>query len=428
MESSINIGLMGLGVIGSQVAQTLISKQKELSKAVGASIELKKIKVAPVDLQKPLVKTIGEKLFTTDDDQFFNSGLHVVVEAIGGEHPALEYISRALQNKCHVITANKEVLSKHLPQLIKLAVENGVSIRAEASVGGGIPLLMPLQEGLVANKINSISAIINGTTNYILSRMKEEVIAYEECLKDAQTLGYAEANPTNDVEGYDAAYKLSIMASLAFGIAVKPTDVFCEGITKLSQADFQYAASMGYVIRLLAIGKENAKGVSVRVHPAFVPQDSFLAKVDGVYNAVLFNGDLVGQVMFMGQGAGAKATTSAVISDIVNTCIDYKNKIHNNNRWPIYQQKNLIPISDIETCYYLRLLIADKPGVLASVAKCLGDNNISIASALQQENGEAAEVVIMTHNACEHAMQKAVAELNKISSVIKISNIIRVED
>ena len=428
MKSRINIGLIGFGIIGAQTAQTLIEKQKELSEAVEVIVELKKIKVAPIDMQKPLVDAIGAKLFTTDEDEFFASNLNVVIEAIGGEHPALEYITRALKNGCHVITSNKEVLSKHLPQLVKLATENNVSLRAEASVGGGIPLISSLQESLVANNIIGLYAIINGTTNYILTRMSQEDIGYYDCLKDAQALGYAEANPENDVEGYDAAYKLAIMASLAFGMSIKPSDIFCEGITALARADFMYADSMGYVIRLLAIGKENEKGVSVRVHPAFVPAESFLAKVDGVYNAVLFDGDLVGQVMLMGQGAGARATTSAVVGDVVNACINYKNKTNNSNRWLIHNKKNLIPISEIETCYYLRLLIADKPGVLAAVAKCLGDNDISIASALQHESEEAAEVVMMTHKAYEKAMQKAINELGKIGDVLKINNIIRVEE
>jgi len=424
----INIGLIGFGVIGSQVAKTLLEKQLQLSRVVGASVELKKIKVAPADLQKPLVKELGSQLFTIDEDNFFNSGINVVVEAMGGEYPALEYLTRALKNKCHLVTSNKEVLSKHLKELIDLAAKNNVSIRAEASVGGGIPLMLPLQEGLTANKIISISAIINGTTNYILTRMKNEVCSYEECLREAQYLGYAEANPVNDVEGYDAAYKLSIMASLAFGLPIDPQDIYCEGITKLSQADFKYADNMGYAIRLLAIGKENEKGVSVRVHPAFIAKEKFLAKVDGVYNAVLFDGDLVGEVLFMGEGAGAKATTSAVVADVVNCCIDALNNSNNRNRWQIDQDKKLTPISNIETRYYVRLLIADRPGVLASVAKCFGDHNISIASALQQERDDNAEVVIMTHTAVESAMQKAIGQLNKINTVLQISNIIRVEE
>ena len=428
MKKKIKIGLMGFGVIGSQVAQTLISKQRELGEMVGTPIELTKIKVAPVDMTKPLVAAIGQELFTTEEDEFFASDLNVVIEVIGGELPALNYLTRALQNGCHVVTSNKEVLAKNLAKLVSLATQKQVSLRAEASVGGGIPLLLPLQEGLTANKIQGISAIINGTSNYILSRMRSEDIGYEECLKDAQLLGYAEANPENDVEGFDAAYKLSIMASLAFGITVMPSEVYCEGITKLAQADFTYAADMGYVIRLLAIAKQTSLGISVRVHPAFVPQDSILAKVDGVYNAVLFSGDLVGPVMFMGQGAGAMATTSAVIGDVVNACIDFQNQTHNTNRWPIRHQKKLVNIEQIETRYYLRMLIADKPGVLASVAKCLGDNQISIASAIQHQSGNDAEVVMMTHLATEASLRKAIAELQKINSVNKICNVIRVEE
>jgi homoserine dehydrogenase len=368
-------------------------------------------------------------LFTTDDDAFFNSPeIDIVIELIGGEYPAFEYQKRALQSAKHVVTANKEVIAKHGAELLSLASQNNVSLRYEASVGGGIPLIAPFQRDLIANRIDGIYAIINGTTNYILSTMAKDSTDFDTALLQAQKLGYAESNPRNDVEGIDAAYKLAILATLAFRSRVRPDNVFHEGIAHLSWQDLKYAGEMGFVIKLLAIAKQDGAEIEVRVHPAFVPAESFLAKVDGVYNAVLVDGDLTGQVTFTGKGAGASATSSAVVADVLSIA----RQISCGQTDPVWQQdenKCIKPMSQVVTRYFMRLSIADQPGVLAQVASTLGAHGISIASAIQKQTApdKTAEIVIMTHHAKEEAMHSAFAALKELSVVKEAHDFVRVE-
>jgi homoserine dehydrogenase len=286
----------------------------------------------------------------------------------------------------------------------------------------------PFQRDLIVNRINGIYAIINGTTNYILSTMAKEGTEFATALSQAQKLGYAEANPCNDVEGFDAAYKIAIMATLAFRSRVSPEQVFHEGISRLSRQDFQYAKEMGFAIKLLAIAKQDSGEIEARVHPVFIPADSFLAKVDGVYNAVLVDGDLTGQVTFTGKGAGASPTSSAVVADVVTIA----RQIASGQTEPIWQQKDnarIKPMAQIVTRYFIRMSIADQPGVLAQVASALGAHNISIASAIQKETtpDQTAEVVIMTHPAKEEAIQAAFADFKKLSVVKEVHNFVRVE-
>jgi homoserine dehydrogenase len=321
------------------------------------------------------------------------------------------------------------VIAKHGAELQKLAAENRVSLRFEASVGGGIPLIAPFQRDLIVNNINGIYAIINGTTNYILSRMSREGIDFAEALSQAQKLGYAEANPKNDIEGIDAAYKIAILASLGFQTRVKPEQVYHEGISKLAARDFQYARELGFAIKLLAIAKQSDGGIEARVHPAFVPLDSFLAKVDGVYNAVMVDGDLTGQVTFMGKGAGPLPTSSAVVADVVETARELACG-HAAAVLTPGKPKKVRLMQEIETRYYIRLSIADQPGVLAQIASTLGDHNISIASAIQKqadESARVAEIVVMTHPAKEKAVQEALAGFKSLSVVKEINNFVRVE-
>ena len=294
-NKTIGVGLMGLGVIGGQVAKVLTERTNMLAEHAGCPVVLRKIKVIESDLSKPQAQAMERILFTTDEEEFFNTpGLDIIIEAIGGEHPAFEYQKRALKAGKHVVTANKEVIAKHGAELLALADQNHVSLRYEASVGGGIPLIAPFQRDLIANRINGIYAIINGTTNFILSTMAREGTEFATALGQAQKLGYAEANPRNDLEGIDAAYKIAILATLAFRSRVRPDQVFREGISRLSRRDFQYARELGFAIKLLAIAKQSDSEIEVRVHPVFIPADSFLAKVEGVYNAVLVDGDLTG--------------------------------------------------------------------------------------------------------------------------------------
>ncbi|MDD5509796.1 MAG: homoserine dehydrogenase [Dehalococcoidales bacterium] len=427
----VGVGILGLGVIAGQVARVLRDKSEILAGRVGCPLVLRKVKVLPDDLSRPQVKEMGAHLFTTDDEEFFTSpGIDIVVEAIGGEHPALEYLTRALGDGKHVVTSNKEVIAKHGAELLKLADQNGVVLRYEASVGGGIPLISRFRYDLVANRIEGIYAIINGTTNYILTRMAGEGADFSSVLARAQDLGYAEANPENDIEGIDAAYKLAILTSLAFHTEVRPEDIYHEGISRLSSRDFQYARELGFAIKLLAIAKESDGVVEVRVHPVFIPEDSLLAKVNGVYNAVLVEGDLVDKVLFFGQGAGPLPTSSAVIADVVSAAQDVLRGISGGVRWELGPGKVIKPMSGIETSYYLRLNIADRPGILAQIAKALGDRQISISSAIQKladRVAQTAEIVIITYPALEKSMQSALGELGQLSGVKEVSNLVRVE-
>ncbi|MFC1990793.1 homoserine dehydrogenase [Chloroflexota bacterium] len=431
-RQSIGIGLMGLGVIGGQVARVLRDKAENLAEQVGCPLVLRKIKVLPEDLERPLAHETPRQLFTTEADEFFaEPGIDIVVEAIGGENPALEYLQRALSSGKHVVTSNKEVIAKHGTELLTLAQEHGVGLNYDASVGGGIPLIAPFRYDLVANEIKGIYAIINGTTNYILTKMAQEGMDFSAALKLAQEYGYAEANPENDIEGIDANYKLAILASLAFNSRVRPEDIYREGISRLDSPDFQYARELGFAIKLLAIAKQSDNSIEVRVHPVFIPEDAFLAKVDGVYNAVLVEGDLVGKVIFLGEGAGALPTSSAVIADVVSSARKICLGISSKAKWKLESGKKIKPMSEIETRYYLRLTVADRPGVLAQISKVFGDLSISISSAIQQEADdvtETAELVIMTHPAMEKAMQPALSKLAQLEVVKEISNFIRVEN
>lgn len=427
----IGIGLLGLGTIAGQVAQVIQERGPALAAQSGILPVLRKVKVLPLDLERPQARALGSGIVTTDDGEFWSApGVDIVIELIGGEHPALEYQEKALRAGKHVVTANKEVIAKHGMSLLRLAGERGLHLRYEAAVGGGMPLIAPFQRDLVANRINGIFAIINGTTNYILSRMSQEGVDFAEVLAQAQKLGYAEATPKNDIEGIDAAYKLAIMATLAFRSEVRPEQIFREGIARLSARDFQYARELGYAIKLLAIAKHSEAGIEVRVHPAFVPGDGFLAQINGVFNAVLVDGDLTGQVSFSGKGAGPLPTSSAVVADVMAIGHDTVAGAVP----PVFPENPsccVIPMAEVVTRYYLRLSVDDQPGMLAQIARTLGDHSISIASAIQKQAGtraQVAEIVIVTHPAREQEMQRALEELQDLSGVREIGNFVRIED
>ncbi len=430
-SKNIGIGLMGLGVISGQVARVLKDKADVLAEQVGCPLVLKKIKVLPADLKRPLSAEFDPSLFTTDDAEFFGTpGIDVMVEAIGGEYPAFDYLQKALSAHQHVVTSNKEVIAKHGSELLEIARKNSVSLRYEASVGGGIPLISPFMFDLVANRIKGIYAIINGTTNYILTRMAKEGVDFKVALKQAQALGYAEANPRDDIEGIDATYKLAILSSLGFHARVLPSDIHHEGISRLSSRDFRYAQELGFAIKLLAIAKQDDRAIEVRVHPVFISEDSLLAKVDGVYNAILVEGDLVGNVLFYGQGAGPYPTSSAVVADVVAAAQDILHGVGNRLNW-LPKKIALKPMSDLVTRYYIRMSVADKVGVLAAITSILGENKISISAILQKEADEAtrsAEIVIMTHRSQEAGMQRALSQMQSLPVVKEIGNFIRVED
>ena len=429
-KESIGIGLMGLGVVGSGVAKTIFEKSEAIAQQVGCPLRIKRILVR--DLSKKRDFDVPQHLLTTDPQQVITDPeIDIIIEVVGGETEAFEYIKEAISKRKHIVTANKEVISKHGLELFALASKHKVDIRYEASVGGGIPLIAPFKRDLLANNISAIHAIINGTTNYILTRMTKDGLDFATALRQAQELGYAEANPANDVDGVDAAYKLAILATLAFRTEIRPDDIYYEGISRLTARDFRYAKELGYAIKLLAIAKKEKQSIQVRVHPTFVPENLLLANVDGVFNAIQVEGDLVGRVIFYGRGAGSSPTASAVVADVIQLAQNIYLGIRPRPQLKLYKAKKLTPISQIKTRYYMRVTVADHPGVLSQISKILGDHSISIASVIQKEADEkagTAEIVIMTHPAKESAFQKALQRTRKLAVVKDIGNFIRVED
>jgi len=421
---------MGLGVIGGGVAKALTERAEALASQVGCPLELKKI--LEREPAKGRALKLEPSLLTNDPSLLIaNPDIDIIIEVLGGEHPALELIKEAISKGKHVVTANKEVISKHGPELLSLAQEKQVDILYEASVGGGIPLIAPFKQDLLVNEISAIHAIINGTTNHILTRMASEGLDFSSALSEAQELGYAEADPANDIEGIDAAYKLAILATLAFRTVVRPQDVYHEGISRLSSQDFRYARELGYAIKLLAIAKEKDGSIEVRVHPVFLPQDLLLAKVDGVFNAVQVEGDLVGRVIFYGRGAGALPTSSAVVADVIKSAQRVKLGISISPGLRLDATKRLKPISEIETRYYIRMSTVDRPGVLAQISRILGDLHISISSVIQRETdvaSQTAQIVLMTYPAQESAVQRALKKIEQLEVVNEVSNFVRVED
>jgi homoserine dehydrogenase len=368
---------------------------------------------------------------TTDPESVLGSpDVDIVVELMGGEEPALTYISSALSASKHVVTANKEVISKHGERLRTLASENNVSLQYEASVGGGIPIINPLLNDLTANKILGMRAIINGTTNYILTQMAADGATFEDALADAQRLGYAEADPTADVDGFDAAYKISILARLAFGVAAPFEVIYREGIRRTAAQDFRYAKELGYTIKLLAAARREDGGLLVRVHPTLVPADVPMAKVEGVLNVVEAEGDLVGPLWFQGRGAGAEPTGSAVMGDILRIVSVIRGGGHVPEARGIDPDLALLDMARHVCKYYIRLTVRDRPGVLAQIAGALGDGEISIDSVLQVDSDPElgnADLVIMTHPAREANMQRAVERIDALGDVDTVANLIRVE-
>jgi len=429
-RESVGIVLLGLGVVGSGVARALTERAEIYADRVGARIELRKVLVRDAARERDFAP--DRSLITTDPAEALGTDCDIVVEVMGGENPANEYIQESLQRGRWVVTANKELMAKYGPELLAQATAGGVDILYEASVGGGMPIVSPLRRDLSANQITSVRAIINGTTNYILTQMSREGASFDDALRQAQDLGYAEKpDPSSDVEGFDAAYKLAILSSLAFHGHVRLEDVYREGITQLRPRDFRYADELGYAIKLLAIGRRDADGVCVRVHPALVPNDELLANVDGVLNAVQVEGDLIGRVLFQGAGAGSMPTTSAIMADV----LEASRSIAHGSRpapWRYTADMAMKTISQLTTRYYIRVEVSDRPGVLAEIARACGDNNVSIASVLQKETddeAQTAEIVIMTHAAQEADVQRSIAQIERLKDEVRsVGTVLRVED
>jgi len=427
---NINVGIIGFGTVGSGVVEALNKKRSYLKRRLGANINI--VKICDKDLRKKRFVRVDKRLLTKNvNDILNNPKIDIVVELIGGIHPAHEIISKALDNKKHVVTANKALLAKEKKSLFEKAVRNNVQLRFEASVAGGVPIIKALREGLVANRVNSIYGIINGTCNYILSGMTNCGIDFDSALKDAQKKGYAEKLPEMDISGLDSAHKLAILASLSFGIDVKLSDIHVEGISDITEADIKYAAEWGYLVKLLAIAKVTPKGLEVRVHPTLVPKKHPLASVDKNFNAIFLNTDMLGDSLFYGKGAGSIPTASAVISDIVDISRDIIGGSSSCVPSIVYDDKikQVKKKDDFSASYYVRFSAIDKPGVLARISKILSEFKISIAFVSQEARREEriVPIVMMTHLAKERDFSRALKAIDRLSFIRRKSVIIRSE-
>lgn len=420
----INIGLLGLGTVGSGTVELLANNRDVISKKIGDTIKIKKILVK--DKHKP--RRVEPKCPIIDDpEEIFNDkGIDIFVELIGGVEPALTYIKRALKLGKPVVTANKELISTHGRELFQLAEQNGTNLLFEASVGGGIPIIRPLKQCLSANDIQKIMAVINGTTNFILTEMTDKHGDFDEVLKLAQERGYAESDPTADIDGLDAGRKLAILSSIAFNTRVLPDDIHTEGIRGITAKDISYARELGYTIKLLAVAQKENGRIETRVSPVLLGEKHPLAKIGGVYNAILVYGNPVGRVMFYGQGAGKDATASAVVGDIIDIV---RNKNHPTwNVCTCFESKKVVPVNETVSQFYIRMTVEDKPGVLAMIAGALGDNSVSLLSVVQKySKGNEAEIVLITHKVKTSNVFLALETIKSFDSTKVISNVIRVE-
>ena len=425
---TIKIALLGAGTVGSGVIQALSMNADIIVGRSGAYIEIKKILVRDAKKQRPEVNGI---LLTDNFDEILDDEeISIVVEVMGGLSPARDYMLRSMAAGKHVVTANKDVIAQHLSELYTAANENTVDFLYEASVGGGIPIIKPLKECLTANKISEIMGVINGTTNYMLTKMTEKHISYDAVLRRAQEKGYAEANPSADVDGLDAARKAAILASLAFDTVVEFEDVSVEGISHITEDDIEYGLNLGYVIKLLAVGRNTDDGIDVRVHPVFLPKTHPLASVNGVFNAVFVRGDVIGDAMFYGRGAGALPTASAVVADIIEVVRDIVSGTTGRMKYRIGERKKLCPVEKTRSSYYLRLVVADEPGVLGEIATTFGRAKVSLKSVIQArwtEDGDA-EIVAVTHVVTHAAASAAAEALRALPVVREVRSLIRVAD
>ncbi|MEW6409609.1 MAG: homoserine dehydrogenase [Nitrospirota bacterium] len=429
----INVGIIGFGTIGTGVVKLLKKNADVIERRLGVPVLVKMI--ADIDIERDRGVTLDKEILIRDAGRVIeDDSIDIIVELIGGYNPAKEFIIKAIKKRKHVVTANKALLAVYGEEIFNEAEKMGVDIRFEGSVGGGIPILRMLREGLSADNIQSIYGIINGTCNYILTRMTAEGISFKEALKEAQRSGYAETDPTLDIEGIDSAHKLIILASMAFGTPLRFDDAYIEGISNLAPVDIRFAEEFGYTIKLLAIAKMVNGEVEVRVHPTMLPREYLISKVDGVYNAIYVVGDAVGSTLFYGQGAGEMPTGSAVVSDIIEISRGIINGV--SGRVPatsfLWDRRNTLRVRKMEgviSRYYLRFSALDRPGVLSKISGVLGSNNISISSVLQKgrKEGEAVPVVMMTHEAKEQNMRAAIEELDRLPVVAEKTVFIRVE-
>jgi len=421
---AMSVGLLGIGTVGGGTYSVLKRNSEEITRRAGRPIEITVVADKNLELARQVT---GGSCRLTDDafSVVTDPDVDIVIELIGGYGIARELVLKAIENGKHVVTANKALLAKHGNEIFDAAQKKGVMVAFEAAVAGGIPIIKALREGLTANRIEWIAGIINGTTNFILTEMREKGLPFDVVLKEAQRLGYAEADPTFDVEGIDAAHKLSIMSAIAFGNRVSFDQASVEGITKLEAVDIKYAEQLGYRIKLLGITKRMPEGVELRVHPTLIPSKRLIANVEGAMNAVLAKGDAVGATLYYGKGAGAEPTASAVIADLVDVTRMHTSDPENRVPHLAFQPDAVVdlpilPLSEVVTSYYLRLRVEDKPGVLADITRILADQQISIDAMFQREPAEGedqADIIMLTHQTKEKNIDAAIARINALSVV-----------
>ena len=431
----INVGLLGIGTVGSGTFAVLKRNQEEIARRAGREIVIKMIADCDIERAK---KIAGNNILISSDanEVVTDPGIDIIVELIGGYAAAKELTLKAIANGKHVVTANKALLAYHGTEIFSAAQKKGVMVAFEAAVAGGIPIIKSLREGLTANQIEWVAGIINGTGNFILSEMRDKGLSFEAVLEQAKKLGYAEADPTFDIEGIDAAHKITIMASIAFGVPVQFDKVYTEGITKLTGEDINYAEELGYRIKLLGITKKTSKGIELRVHPTLIPSQRLIANVEGVMNAVVVKGDAVGPTLYYGAGAGAEPTASSVVADLIDITRMHTSDPKHRVPYLAFQPNLLLdtpilPMEEVETSYYLRLYALDRSGVLAEITRILADLDISIDAMVQKEPNEDEDyvsIIVLTHISIEKNINLAIDKIEKLTSVKGKITRIRLEE
>ncbi len=419
LKNEVNVGLIGLGTIGSGVYKLFKNSGQILNNKAGCKLKLTKI----CDIKSERFKKLKvHKSITTSNvnDIIENPEIDIVIELIGGLHPAYDFIMKAIKNKKHIVTANKAMLSKYWEKIIKAAEENNVWFFAEGAVGGGIPVIRALEEGLCANRIQQIIGILNGTTNYILTKMSKEGRNFSDVLREAQIKGFAEANPTLDIDGFDAMHKIVLLSNIAFSTIIDEKKVYVEGIKNIDSLDIKFAEELGYIMKLLAIAEKHNAGINVRVHPAFIPKDKLLASVNYENNAIFIKGDAVGETMFYGKGAGEMPTASAVLSDVIEITKNITAQIKKKPYFNYKKKPEILEMDELKFKYYIRFNVVDKAGVLAKISGILGKYDISIQSVIQKSRSfnDKVPVVFMTYEAKEKNFKKAIKEID-ILPIIK---------
>ncbi len=426
--SSLNVALIGLGTVGAQVADRLLRWGPQLTRRAGVELCLRRVLVR--DLSKRRAIEVSSDLLTRYPAAVLDDpSIEVLIEVAGGDEPVRSYLERALQARKHVITANKVVMAKHGPELLDLAAEKNVDLYFEAAVGGGIPLISTFRTDLQANRMERLSAVINGTTNYVLGRMATAGVSLKEAVAEAQAAGYAEVDPTDDIGGYDAAYKLAILASIAYEIKVRPHEIYREGIEGVEPVDFRYARELGYVIKLIAHTQRHPGRVEARVHPAMIPLDHPLARVEGAENSVFVEGDLVGQVQLVGQGAGGRPTASAVVGDLIDLARSIRRGVQSRPSFSFDDRIGVIPMGEVMTRAYYRIRVDDKAGVLAAISHVFADEGVSISSVIQKDawvEQQTAELVITTHPSRDASLERTRERVAELDAVHAVSSFLRV--